>query len=252
MQAPFFRPPLAPWQFFEQQSDGYAQASFSVAHVWPVPPGGGATHLWVVPSHEPEQHRSFAGEQGSPTWRQGVEEQVAPALPAFGQSRVQHWALEPQASPSYAHESATGAQVPPPVHFFEQHCRSPLHDAASSRQEVGGVSHAFDALQYPVQQLAFFSAAVAPTQPSRRRWHPPPPPLVHTFAPMAPSQDPEQQSWGYWQESPGWPRVQGPMLHTCDAGSHEALQQSDAAPQPAAGPAQGFAMHIPAALPVAT
>jgi hypothetical protein len=72
MQVPFFRPPLAPWQFCEQHSPGYAHASPMVVHVAPV----GAAHLFPNP-HTPEQ-QFVPLEQFSPIWRQTAVAHVAP------------------------------------------------------------------------------------------------------------------------------------------------------------------------------
>jgi hypothetical protein len=139
MQVPFFRPPVAPLQFVEQQSAAEAQASPSVAQVDPVGPDGRATHFEPKP-HTPEQHCVSLAQDWS-TWRHTVEEQVAPGLPAFGQFREQHCASEPQASPGQAHTPPSARHLPP-EHTAEQHWESAEHVAPGSRQDgVGGEAH---------------------------------------------------------------------------------------------------------------
>lgn len=136
---------VPPLQLVEQHWDPSVQASPSVEHV--VLPAGGATHFEPEPQ-SPEQHcESLA--QGWSTWRQTVDEHVAPGLPALGQLREQHWASEPQGSPGYAHIPASATQNPFEPHTAEQHCESAEQCVVvSSMQDgVGGVSHAREALQ---------------------------------------------------------------------------------------------------------
>jgi hypothetical protein len=97
MQVPFFRPPVAPLQFVEQQSAADAHASPSVPQVEPLPPAGIAVHSEPKPQ-SPEQHWVSLTQPflvGSvPLGVHTFEEQVPPL-----QLREQHCASEPQDSP---------------------------------------------------------------------------------------------------------------------------------------------------------
>jgi hypothetical protein len=158
MQVPFFCPPVAPWQFVEQQSAANAHASPSVPQVEPLPPGGIAEHSEPKPQI-PEQHWEslaqpfFAG--SVPVGMHALEEQVPPL-----QMREQHCASEPQYSPGYEHMPPSARHVPVAPHAPEQHCASRLHPAFASRQVVvGGLSQACEPLQNPEQQSAFVAQA---------------------------------------------------------------------------------------------
>jgi hypothetical protein len=101
----------------EQHAASVAHASPSVVQVALVDPGGSAWHFDPTPQ-TPEQHCESSA-QVSVTWRQTVDEQVAPAVPAFGQLSEQHCASDPQASPGRSQKSA--AVHAPPLQAPEQH-----------------------------------------------------------------------------------------------------------------------------------
>jgi hypothetical protein len=207
-------PFVSPWQFVEQHAASVAHASPSVVQVALVEPAGRAAHFESAPQ-TPEQHCESSA-QVSVVWRQTVDEQVAPAVPAFGQLSEQHWASEPQAAPGWSQKSAS-VQAPP-LQTPEQHCESPVHAVAAARQVgVGGSMH-FVPSQAPLQQS--FAAAQAslrrehcptgstqspPAQFPAQHWSEvsqslpmrPHPELASTH--VTPLQSPEQQSEGWAQ-----------------------------------------------------
>lgn len=229
-------------QFVEQQSVPTVQESPSVLQVEPLEPGGSGAHFDPKPQM-PEQHCvSLAQDWFS--WRHTLDEQVAPALPAFGQLCEQHCASDPQVSPGYAHIPPSSTHFCVAVsHAPEQHWPSALHASPGSKQVgTAGVSQ-WPALQYPEQQSRFSMHA------SVSSWQ-----MVVGFVQMPPSHEPEQQSSGPVHERPL-------TLHPPSGSMHVPLHP-DAAPlasgQQSPGVAQGSpcgrhwfaeATHVPAVSP---
>lgn len=125
---------VPPLQFVEQQSVPSVHASPRVLQVWPVGPAGSAAHF--DPVQIPEQH-CVAVAQAWSTWRQTFDEQVAPAVPAFGQLREQHWASEPHASPGAAQRPPASTQRWFEPQTPEQHCESAAHTVVASSMQDG-------------------------------------------------------------------------------------------------------------------
>jgi hypothetical protein len=131
---PFLSPPVAPWQFVEQQSVATAQASPSVPQVMLVEPAGSAAHF--EPLQMPEQHCE-SSRQLSSIWRQTTDEQD----PELEQLTEQHCASELHGSPGSSQKSAC-VHAPSPPHVPEQHCASLVQATDPARQPFSmGVVH---------------------------------------------------------------------------------------------------------------
>lgn len=230
MQVPFFRPPVAPWQFVEQQSAADAHASPSVPQVEPLPPAGIAVQSEPKPQI-PEQHCELLAQAflaGSvPLGTHTFEEQVPPL-----QIREQHCASELQDSPGYEQSPPSLRQVPVAPQTAEQHWESRLQPAPASLQvAVGRTSQAWDALQKPEQQSALEVQATVSALHTVVGWvHTPP---SHEFVQHScgevqvtfrslqvvlfvhvPLQAVAlQQSAGVWQTSPSWRHTLAAALH---------------------------------------
>ncbi len=179
---------VPPLQFVEQQSAAYVHASPSVLQVAPLPPGGSAAHF--EPVQTPEQHCVLLAQAWS-IWRQTFDEQVAPAVPAFGQFREQHWASELQASPGAAQRPPLSTQRWFEPQTPEQHCESAAQAVVVSSMQDGviGWAHVLEALQYPEQQSPFAVHATVSSLHCEGGG-------TQTVAPRFPSQYPVQHSCG--------------------------------------------------------
>lgn len=129
--------------------------------------------------------------------RHTLEEQVAPAVPAFGQFWEQQSESVLHCSPGYPQTPPEVEQCPDELQAAEQHCESEVHESPGTPQPVVVGSAHFRLVQVPVQHCGPLVQSVR----SGRQW---------SSMQAPPSHLPVQQSVGSVQASPTRLQPPGP------------------------------------------